>query len=189
MVTLGAKTFSEWMDERFWPRVKKTETCWLWTGDTMSNGYGTVLHFGKERGAHRISLAYRDGLFVGNIHKNIYCCHKCDTPTCVNPNHLFWGTPSDNTQDAIKKKKFDWQYEGWTHHMKGKPNHSAARHSPADVRMMITAFKMGMQYTEVFKAFGMKSNSALTAIMNGKTWNHGEFKELREAKVWTRGED
>ena len=76
--------------------------CWLWTGRLNPKGYGvTALPGGKTILAHRAS--YR--AFRGQIPKGKFVCHTCDTPTCVNPAHLFIGSAQENTNDMIKKRR------------------------------------------------------------------------------------
>lgn len=73
--------------------------CWLWSGYSMSNGYG---HFSigiKSFLAHRVSYVF----FKGEIPDGLQVCHKCDTPSCVNPDHLWVGTQTDNMRDMHKK--------------------------------------------------------------------------------------
>jgi hypothetical protein len=78
--------------------------CWLWTDATMKRGgYGQMSAFGKPRPAHRISWM----LYRGEIPPGKFVCHKCDVPLCVNPDHLFLGTPSDNMQDCSRKGRLN----------------------------------------------------------------------------------
>lgn len=74
--------------------------CWLWTASCWkTNPYSRFRLEGKNESGHRASYI----LFKGKIPKNMYVCHKCDVPTCVNPDHLFLGSSQDNTNDKIKK--------------------------------------------------------------------------------------
>jgi hypothetical protein len=73
--------------------------CWLWIGSKDYYGYGTFWLNGKPEQSHRISYQ----LSKGEIPKGIKVLHKCDNPSCVNPNHLFLGTQKDNMSDCKNK--------------------------------------------------------------------------------------
>ena len=86
---------------RFWSKVKKTKTCWVWTAYKNPCGYGV---YGKDwkKGnelAHRVAYAEKHG----KIGKGIFILHKCDNPACVRPSHLFSGSQKDNMADAKNK--------------------------------------------------------------------------------------
>lgn len=86
--------------DRFWSQVVKTDTCWLWSGTPNKvNGYGRVNVGRAIIGAHRLSYM----LMHGDIPKGLIVRHTCDTPLCVNPEHLVTGTQKDNMQDCIER--------------------------------------------------------------------------------------
>lgn len=75
--------------------------CWLWQRSLNRAGYGHAWNGIAVMLAHRMSFV----AFRGEILTGMYICHKCDTPKCVNPDHLFMGTPSDNVIDSYNKNR------------------------------------------------------------------------------------
>jgi hypothetical protein len=84
---------------RFWRRVQKSDGCWLWSGKKNSDGYGEMQIDGRFVKAHRYSWM----LASGPVPDGMCVCHRCDTPRCVNPSHLFLGTHTDNMRDMARK--------------------------------------------------------------------------------------
>ncbi len=90
---------------RFFSKVAKTESCWLWTR-CDSNSYGNFFDGNRLIKAHRFIYEYTFGKIPSS---KILVCHKCDVRACVNPDHLFLGSHRDNTQDGIKKGRIKLQ--------------------------------------------------------------------------------
>jgi hypothetical protein len=82
----------------FMKKIEKTDKCWLWKGQVNKAGYGR--HCCKY--AHRLSYIYH----IGEIPMDKIICHKCNNKLCVNPDHLYAGTPYDNTQDMKRDGVF-----------------------------------------------------------------------------------
>lgn len=80
--------------------IKKDKNgCWVWQKSLSKKGYGNLYFNRKTLKAHRES--YR--LFNGEFDNKLHVLHKCDNPSCVNPEHLFLGTNLDNVEDRVKK--------------------------------------------------------------------------------------
>lgn len=103
---------------RFWAKVSKTDTCWLWTACTTHRGYGRLQVDGHALLAHRIAYA----LAYAPPPNDMLVCHHCDNPTCVRPDHLFLGTPLDNRTDCIRKGRNPTGDQHWA---RVKPDHLA----------------------------------------------------------------
>ena len=103
------------IEERFFQKVNKTDSCWFWTGAFTSRGYGSFGVNGKNISAHRYSYQ----MHIGEIPKGLVICHKCDTPSCVNPEHLWAATQSDNMKDMVFKDRHGASSRTQTHCRKG----------------------------------------------------------------------
>jgi HNH endonuclease len=96
---------------------EKLNECWIWIKGTDSKGYGRFYIGRKSLGAHRVSYM----IFKGNIDDGLCACHTCDTPECVNPDHLWLGTMQENTQDMIKKGRSKQFVKGHKIRSGGRP--------------------------------------------------------------------
>ena len=96
--------FSKERIERFIERIPFSG-CWLWIGVCNKGGYGKLkISHSRSMAAHR--YAYQ--AYGGEIQNGLCVCHRCDTPSCVNPDHLFVGTMTDNMRDRHAKGRTRW---------------------------------------------------------------------------------
>lgn len=116
--------------ERFWPKVRKTETCWLWTRQKNNRGYGCFSVHHRLFYAHRFSWT----LAHGPIPQGLSVLHRCDTPACVNPEHLFLGTQKDNMQDCLRKQRMNGAWKAGERHRCAKLTEAAVRSILIDTR-------------------------------------------------------
>jgi hypothetical protein len=127
--------------------------CWLWDGFLSPRGYGKVLHNKKRWRAHRLAYA----LYIGEIPEGFFVCHKCDNPTCVNPQHLFLGTAQDNMDDMVTKERS----------MRGTAHHKS-KITESDV-LKIRADKRSQQ--AIADEYGL-SQTGVGLIKNRINWRH-----------------
>lgn len=123
------KSLSEKILDRCVP--EPNSGCWIWIGCYWKDGYALYGTTSGPKKAHRLSYEAFNNV---KIPPGMFCCHKCDTPACVNPAHLFLGTAKQNTMDMIKKGRKVDGHAKRTHCKNGhpykdnlKPHHSGAR--------------------------------------------------------------
>lgn len=91
--------------DRFWAKVRKTSTCWLWTASTNGAGYGQIWTpmikgvRGRRLDSHRVSWE----IHFGEIPNGSQVLHKCDVKLCVNSSHLYLGDATQNMRDALER--------------------------------------------------------------------------------------
>ena len=147
--------------KRLLNRVNKTNSCWLWNGaKNRNNGYGRIKISGNVKSTHRLSYK----LFKGKIPKGMLVCHSCDIKSCVNPNHLFLGTHSDNLRDAFKKgiaSNNGIPFGRGENH----PSHKLTQKQA----LFIKSNHKNFTYLSLGNKFGV-DKSAIYRVIKGKTW-------------------
>lgn len=146
--------------KRFFAKVKINEEtgCHEWTAHRHTFGYGGFKLNGKSYGAHRIAWVIANG----PIPEGMCICHKCDNPCCVNHEHLFLGTHSDNMADKARKGRCPKMPN-----QKGE-KHYQHRLSKKDV---LKIRSMKETYATIAKMYGV-SKSAIQHIKTKRTWKH-----------------
>jgi hypothetical protein len=142
-----------WFEERFTP--EPNTGCWLWLHRYDKKGYG-VTFFGPNRGgqlAHRVVYEF----YVGPIPRGMFLCHKCDTPACVNPAHMFVGTVKDNALDMVRKGRVP------------KGRDTSKKMTPELVRELRQQAAQGVNFHELARRFPISRTSVRT-IVRGETW-------------------
>lgn len=144
----------------FWSLVKKSSMsgCWLWSGPTVTKmRYGRFQLNAKQQYAHRVSWS----LSNGEIPKGQCVLHKCDTPACINPEHLFLGSRRDNMIDKVMK--------GRQHYGVGT---GGAVLTDQKVSTILYEYACGdTSALELAARYGV-NESTMRSVINGKTWLH-----------------
>lgn len=153
------------LSERLWARVGQgsPDDCWEWRGYVHPTGYGQI---GYDHKKGNVIHTHRAAWIVthGEIEDGLWVLHKCDNRLCCNPDHLWLGTPKDNTQDMMSK---------------GRRRKAVQVVRGVDVRQAKltdeTVRAMRAEPPMTFKALGAKYGvSAATAnkVILRRTWDH-----------------
>lgn len=136
--------------------------CWIWQKKLSNNGYGEYA-FGKGKNgrAHRVSYFAH----VGEIPDGMDVCHRCDVRACVNPDHLFLGSRSDNLQDASRKRRLSR-----THQKKGSA-HPASKLREEDIPVIRRRLETGHPKARIARDYGI-SDRVVLLIARGEAWRH-----------------
>lgn len=155
-VSWHGKTVSDETRFRSKYEVNELSGCWEWLGGRYDDGYGMFRFGGTTGQAHRYSWE----LSHGEIPDSALVCHSCDNPSCVNPEHLFLGTPGVNMEDKVQKGR---QAKG--------VEFSSAKLTDASVLEIRNLVHGGAKRVLVADQFGV-SSALISLVCTGKTWKH-----------------
>lgn len=170
---------------RFWEKVDKSKgenSCWEWTRYKDKDGYGQLRFKGRMYLAHRFSYM----TYVGAIPEGMLICHKCDNPSCVNPDHLFIGTHLDNKRDCIKKGRLNPR-KGGDHHcrlhpeliIRGGEHYKAKLSNSQALEIRNLHSREGIKLKDAIRKYKI-SRSSFYRIINNKSYRTiGDSREVQ----------
>jgi hypothetical protein len=151
--------------------------CWLWIGGANCEGRGRFYINGSNTTAPRACWM----IYVGAIPEGLDVCHKCDNPSCVNPDHLWLGTAKDNLADMVQKNR---------HYQKNKPwllargeRNGASKLNEESVSEIKSRIANGQSIRSIALDFGI-SKTTVDSIKRGTLWGH--VTDLRAAAALRR---
>lgn len=152
--------------ERFWDKVEKTDSCWLWRA-ACRKGYGAFKFSGRVYDAHRFSYI----LAHGDIPEGMAVCHHCDQPLCVRPDHFFLGTIRDNNLDMHQKGRHkggvNWDPDREVREHSTEGTTAKLDHKTADVIRLMHG--MGYSVKDLAAQFKV-ARRTVQDVVAGKTW-------------------
>jgi len=158
---------------RFWAKVNRPAevgACWLWTASKNKWGYGQMMLGGVPVRAARFSYV------LHNEDTTLDVCHKCNVRACCNPQHLYAGTPKDNTRDRI--------VAGTTGKGKPRPEQQGEKHGGVKLaeNQVIEILLSESSVSQLAQQFGV-TKANISRIKNRRTWKH-----LDQQKVAKKGQ-
>lgn len=142
--------FDKELIKRFFNKIDKSQNCWNWKGGSRGNGYGAIKVNGKVIDTHRFSWM----IHFGEIPKNIFVCHKCDNRKCVNPEHLFLGTNSDNMKDCFNKGRLKIPTTS-QFKKKSVPKNKRIKHEREILQLKEAIYKRNCSLSELSKSLNL----------------------------------
>jgi hypothetical protein len=133
--------------------------CWIWQGALFDDGYGVChWHNGNQihQRAHRVSWMFHNG----EITDDLCVLHHCDTPVCINPDHLYVGTPQDNMDDKMARGR---------HVAVQGEDHGCAKLTETDVAHIRYFLEQGYGVVILAERYGV---------------TYGQIQHIRDRSAW-----
>jgi hypothetical protein len=142
----------------FWERsIPEPNTgCWLWMAGLSSSGYGSVNRGEVKKSSHVVAWE----LTHGPVPKGRWVLHRCDNRPCVNPDHLFLGTPAENSADMVRKGR------QITLSGEASPSAKITAKDAAEIRGLKQA---GESYAALARKYGIHP-ATVWHIVTGRNW-------------------
>jgi hypothetical protein len=142
------------LEDAFWKYVQVVDHgCWEWLASLGNHGYGQLTFKQQKYTAHRLSWE----LHNGPIPDGLCVCHTCDNRSCVNPNHLFLGTRTDNLRDMTDKGR----------RVKGE-SHGGVKLTEEIVLSIRSSEQSGVDLAAMYGV----SPSTICSIRKRRIWSH-----------------
>lgn len=152
------------LKNRISSNVKRNGRCIEWQGSLSDNGYGRINVGGRHNRVHRVVYE----LYCEPIPEGEYICHRCDNPRCCNPDHLFAGTPKQNSRDMLSKGRHKTFAQG---EVAGEKNPRALL-TAADVCQIRKQYAVGnVTLKQLASEYGVHFDTISKAV-NYVTWSH-----------------
>lgn len=157
---------------RFWNKVDKQDGCWNWKASKDRDGYGHAHYYLQPGNIKKQIRAHRFAMMISGytIPAGYVVCHKCDNPSCVNPDHLFIGTPNDNNQDKVRKGR-QTSLPGSKNSMAKLDEETARKIKQETIVGNRVGYNNGSNVKEVAAKYGVHTET-VRLIARGITWRH-----------------
>lgn len=139
-----------------------TSDCIEWQGTKTPQGYGRRRHKGKVEGSHRVAYCEANGIDIENI-RGLAVRHRCDNPSCVNPDHLELGTWQDNIRDRDKRNR--------TSKGESRPNAVLTEEAVTFIRDNYSFRHASLGCKGLASKFGV-SPKTISQVVNKTKWRH-----------------
>jgi len=122
--------------------------CIIWPYSISNGGYAQLVFDGRVRLGHQIACETAHGLRPAGM----YAAHRCGVHACINPDHIRWATPSENTADRLLHGTYGWKLNA---------------ESVAEIRVLVAE---GLSQRQIAKRFGV-TQTTVHHVATGHTWN------------------